>query len=116
MDENQQNRLSEIKDKVARGEYNVDPDRVADAIVRRWGDSAMAHAKRVIRVRDPHTRERGQSECSYPESGPSASVKARPGGPATTRPTHVTSPRPPGLRRILSIVPQTLGAADTQSS
>src|SRR5436853_60865 len=104
MDENQQKKLSEIKDMVERGEYHVDPGLIADAIARRVRQRATARAERPRGERDPRRpgREPPQSECSYPDNVPSASVKTRPGGPSTTRPIHVSSPRPLSLRRILS--------------
>jgi hypothetical protein len=58
-----------LKQLIEQGEYQVDPVAVADAILRR----ALA-----------------QNACSYPISGPSASVKTSPGEPSTTDPIQVT--------------------------
>jgi len=55
-----------LKDQIQRGEYRVDPTAVADALLRRL-----------------------QNECSYPASGPSASVNTTPAGPSTTEPIQV---------------------------
>jgi len=56
-----------LKDQIQKGEYEVDPTAVADALLRRL-----------------------QNECSYPASGPSASTNATPGGPSTTDPIQLT--------------------------
>lgn len=63
-----------LKEQIAKGEYRVDPTAVADALLRRI-----------------------QSECSYPASGPSASVNTTPAGPSTTDPIQVTLLRALGL-------------------
>jgi hypothetical protein len=68
---------AELKQLIDKGEYEVDPVAVADAMLRR--------------LRAP------QNECSNPDSSPSASVNTTPGGPSTTKPTHVRSV--PRLRR-----------------
>lgn len=64
--------LAQLRAQILRGEYQVDPTAVADAILEHLGHS---------------------SECSYPESDRSASVKNTPGSPATTRPTQVSPAR-----------------------
>jgi hypothetical protein len=84
---------AELKQQIEKGEYQVDPVAVADAMLRR------------LREREEQ-REQGfaQNECSYPDSSPSASVNTTPGGPSTTKPTHVRSvPRLRGPRAISSI-------------
>ncbi len=55
-----------LKEQIAKGEYRVDTTAVADALLRRL-----------------------QNVCSYPVSGPSASVYTTPGGPSTTDPIQV---------------------------
>jgi len=64
-----------LKQQIERGEYRVDPSAVADALIRF-----------------------AQSECSYPASGPSASVNTTPGGPASTDPIQLTFLRALALR------------------
>jgi Anti-sigma-28 factor, FlgM len=74
MDGEREMRMTELRQRVAQGEYTVDPGVVADAILRRARERAAF-----------------QMECSYPEipTSPSASTKTAPGGPETTRPTGV---------------------------
>ena len=55
-----------LKEQIAKGEYRVDTTAVADALIRRL-----------------------QNECSYPASGPSASMNTTPGSPSTTEPIQV---------------------------
>src|ERR1700735_2255917 len=83
------------KQLIERGEYEVDPQAIADAII----DRLRATAALV----DDY-----QKECSKPESSPSASVKTTAAGPSKTRPTQV--------RRWLSIAAAALGGMQTQSS
>jgi Anti-sigma-28 factor, FlgM len=98
MNHTSEQRLAELKQLIERGEYEVDPVAVADAIVERLrGLAAVA----------PHAGER-QKECSYPESSPSASVNTTPAGPGRTRPTQVN--------RWLSNAAAALGGMQTQSS
>ena len=80
MDQDREQKVAEIKQRVERGEYRVDPDVVADAILRRLREFAAARAKRVT----------PQNECSYPDSSPAASVNLTPAGPSRTRPIHVS--------------------------
>jgi hypothetical protein len=67
---------AKLKEQIEKGEYEVDPVAVADAMLRRLRGLAQPGA---------------QNECSKPESSPSASTKATPGSPSTTKPTHVRS-------------------------
>lgn len=67
-----------LKEQISKGEYRVDPTAVADALLRRL-----------------------QNECSYPASGPSASVNTTPAGPSCTEPIQVT------LLRALALDPDT---------
>ena len=66
-----------LKERIASGDYEVDPVAVADAIMRRMRGLPEAAP---------------QKECSYPESSSSPSVNTTPGVPSTTKPTHVSSP------------------------
>lgn len=69
-----------LKEQIEKGEYQVDPAAVADAMLRRL------RVRREARECKP-----AQNECSYPESSPSASVNTTPGGPSTIDPIHVRS-------------------------
>jgi Anti-sigma-28 factor, FlgM len=76
------NKVSEIKQLVARGEYRIEPHQIADAMIR-WAEFELDPTVRRSR------RERPQNECSKPDSSSSASVKMAAGGPSTTEPIHV---------------------------
>lgn len=79
MDEETETRLSELKHRIARGDYRIEPGVIADAILRR------------LRECDAHRGwgAEAQTECSYPDSDTSESVKTAPAGPATTWPIQV---------------------------
>jgi hypothetical protein len=64
-----------LKDQIQKGEYQVDPSAVADALLRRL-----------------------QNECSYPASGPSESTNTTAGEPWTTEPIEVKLLRALALR------------------
>jgi hypothetical protein len=97
MDKDREQKVAEIKQRVQRGEYRVDPDLVADAILRRLWELAAKRAGRVT----------PQNECSYPDSSPAESVNLTPAGPSSTRPIHVS--RVPSLAWLF-------GGTQTQSS
>ena len=119
MDENQHTKLSQIKEMIKRGEYHVDPRAVAEALLRRLYEDPSAlddlrgARKSSRRGQPPNPRQR---RCSKPESSPEASLKITPGSPSRTRPTHATAASGVTVRRLVSIVPRELGAAQTQSS
>src|SRR3981081_3920096 len=87
MDEDREMRLAALRGRIQRGEYQVEPLAVADAILRRW---------QLLADADP------QKECSYPDNEESsgASRKATPGGPSATRPTQVSPAAPARLAAI----------------
>jgi hypothetical protein len=101
MNEVSEQRVAEIKQRIERGEYRVDPQAVADAILQRVRERTAASS-----VRAPDRRP--QNECSYPERDPEASLKVTPWGPSVTRPTHVS-------RRLLFAL-RMLSGIQTQSS
>jgi hypothetical protein len=71
-------KLLELKERIARGEYQIEPGAVADMIIRR-----------LIGL-GSHAGERGrQTACSYPARSTPESVNTTPAAPSTTRPTHV---------------------------
>jgi predicted transcriptional regulator len=78
MDEETDTRLSQLQQRIDRGDYRIEPGAIADVILRRLRERA---AKRAW--------GEAQTECSYPARGRSESVKATPGGPATTWPIQV---------------------------
>ena len=104
-DEAQQQKLGTLRERLARGEYDVDPVAVADAILRRWRELALVGEQRE-----------GQSECSNPASEPPASVKRAAGRPARTRPIQVIRTASFVLANFASISLRPRGGMQTQSS
>lgn len=78
---------TQLKEQIERGEYQIDPVAVADAMLRRLRGLAAPSV---------------QNECSYPDSSTSPSVKATPGAPSTTKPTHLSPSRRRGPRAFSS--------------
>jgi hypothetical protein len=74
-------RLNEIKRLVAKGEYRIDPQQIAEAMIR-WAEFELDPATRRSR-REP------QNVCSKPDSPSSASAKMAAAGPSVTDPIHV---------------------------
>ena len=101
MNEVSEQRVADIKQRIERGEYRVDPQAVADAILKRARDRAAASSARAA-DKEP------QNECSYPDRDPEASLNVTPWGPSLTRPTHVS-------RRLLFAL-RMLSGIQTQSS
>jgi hypothetical protein len=101
MNEVSEQRVADIKQRIERGEYRVDPHAVADAILQRVRDRAAAS-----NVRAPNKEP--QNKCSYPDRDPETSLKVTPWGPSFTRPTHVS-------RRLLFAL-RMLSGIQTQSS
>lgn len=87
-------RLDQLRARIRRGEYHVDPVAVADAILERVQSS----------------------ECSYPESGWLESVKETPGSPEATRPTQVSLTPLAQLSAAASAAARALGGIQAQSS
>lgn len=118
MDENQEQRVTTIKQSIERGDYQVDPQEVADAVLRRLGEILSARGEHVSagqrREADRHSDY--QSECSYPDSSPTASVNETPGAPETTLPIQLTRSLLGYLRSPSSSAPRALGGTQTQSS
>ena len=133
MDKDAEQKLEELKDRLDRGEYAVDPVAVADAILRRSRELAARRAemraldaKRTelegspgaegLQGTDCDLRPR-QSECSYPEGTPSAEpANLTPGGPARTRPIQLIRTVLDACSRFASSALRALGGAQTQSS
>jgi hypothetical protein len=110
-------KVAEIKNKVAQGEYRVDPREVADAVLRRVRELAAARRERVrADERQLAARYAPQIECSYPESRPSASGNVTLGGPSSTRPIQVRRSLIARLAHARSIASRALAGTHTQSS
>ena len=103
MDQNVEQKLRELKERLERGAYEIDPAAVAEAILRRQRDVSLLLW--------------GQVECSYPQSGPDAPAKLTVGpvsrGHWTARPIQVIGTLVSSVRSIAS---RPLGGAQTQSS
>ncbi len=98
-------KVADLRDRIARGEYEVDPHAVAEAIVRRLRERALARA--ALNRELPVDLDRPQKECSYPARDSSASVNETLAGPSTTRPIHV---RPAPLAHV-ALVASTISRA-----
>jgi Anti-sigma-28 factor, FlgM len=106
MNENREEKMAGIKDRVERGEYNVDPAAVADAVLRRiWYPQAAL---------DPWPGT--QNECSYPDSCSPEGPKLTPASPAITEPIHVRPALSPSLRAIVAGLRSLVGGTQTQIS
>lgn len=103
--QSQTQRLGALREQIARGEYDVDPVAVADAVVRRLREQGLLGERQVT-----------QSECSKPASGPVASVKRAVAGPLTARPIQVIRTASFVLANFASISLRPAGGAQTQSS
>ncbi len=106
-------KLRDLRERLARGDYAVDPGAVADAILRRARELALVRAA-LSAAPVP------QSECSKPASdvsrAPAASLKRRPGSPAVTRPIQVIATGIRALARLASSWLRPLAGAQTHSS
>lgn len=86
METDGEEKLAVIRDQVMQGSYVIEPQAVADALLRRLGELSRARREYVAES------ERGwaaahapQSTCSYPRSsGPSMNLAA--GGPSLSSP------------------------------
>ena len=111
--EDELDKVAQLKDKLNRGDYAVDPGKVADAILRRWRDIAAIRAEFAIE-KAPDGPE-SQSECSYPTSLADAAKKSRRPGSSVTRPTQVKDAFLSALESAASMIPRAAGGAQTQS-
>ena len=89
MDEEQAMRLVDLRQRIDTGDYRVEPEAVADAIIQRLRQWTAARSAKS-----------DQSECSYPDTGSVASTNTTSGEPATTRPTQL---RPDGRMASISL-------------
>jgi len=104
MEERRRQMVTEIQQRVRRGEYEIDPTAVADALLRRAAQRRRAHLAALA-----------QSSCSYPASVPSQSQKTTSGEPSRTRPTQVSSALAT-LRSAFSASPRALPGTQAHSS
>jgi hypothetical protein len=107
----------DLKQRIEAGEYTVDPTAVADAIVRRLRDIATAQRENDMRRADCSAAgagEQAQKLCSYPASSAGPSVNTTPAGPGTTAPIQIK--RRWSLRTLLENAALALAGTQTQSS
>jgi hypothetical protein len=123
-------RVAELKDRLERGEYAVDPGAVADAILRRAREMAMVRREHWWREVErfegdaPELEPPSQSECSYPASGttlPSPVVNVTPPCRSSrarrfTSPIHVIRRLGASFANAVSTALCAAGGAHTQSS
>ncbi len=110
-------KVAEIKQQLEQGEYWVEPDAVADAVLRKLRELAAARREQVdAQDRAWAAKLESQIRCSYPESAPSASRKTAPRGPDVTRPTKVSSTWAGRVAHSISTTVRALGGTLTQSS
>lgn len=127
MDDESDKKLTDLKERLDRGEYAVDPRAVADAILRRSRDMALLRAQfSEMRPgpRDPRGGSGGwgagsfgdQNACSYPSSRLVASRKLTPGEPWMTRPIQVILALGSAFFTAASSMLHTLAGAHAHSS
>ena len=120
-------KLADLKERLASGEYAIDPQAVADAILRRSRDLALLRAemRATPSSNDPRSRPAGRpgggsstpySTCSYPSRRLAASWKLAPGEPWMTRPIHVIRTLGSALATAASNTARALGGTQAQSS
>lgn len=127
MNDEHDEKLKELGERIARGEYEIDPRAVADAMLRRPGLAQIIGAapfQVVVRAPDElrelarrDEAEAAQDKCSYPASStPPESVNVSLGGPESTCPTHVIITGSRSEASAASIIDTSSAAAQTQSS
>ncbi len=120
-------KLADLKERLASGEYAIDPQAVADAILRRSRDVALVRAemRATPSSNGPRSGPTGlpgggsstpHSTCSYPSRGLAASWKLAPGEPWMTRPIHVIRTLGSALATAASNTARALGGAQAHSS
>jgi hypothetical protein len=114
MEEQLDKKVAELKDQLQRGDYTVDPDAVADAILRRLRD-LVAFRVELVDDAESSSSPPFQSRCSYPVSGADLSAKLTP-EPRIARPIQVIRAAGEALVSAASSVARAGGGAQTQSS
>jgi Anti-sigma-28 factor, FlgM len=110
MEQEKPERVAELKARLERGDYEVDPGAVADALLRRLREMRQSRPENV-QLYEP----RAQNECSNPASSPEESEKPTRGGPFRTRPIHVSF-SPTWVSSLRAALVRAFGATQTQSS
>jgi Anti-sigma-28 factor, FlgM len=109
--------VAKIKEQLEQGDYRVEPDAVAEAFLRHLRELARARRERVSPSDRALAAElEGQIMCSYPDSAPGASVNVTSAGPATTRPTKLSSILVGRLSHSVATMLRAPGGTVTQSS
>jgi hypothetical protein len=117
MEQESSKKLAELKDRLERGEYAIDPAAVADAIIRRSREAAVLRTECRELQRRENARDRpAQNECSYPSSSFGPSVNRMPAGPALTSPIHVIRTLGSRLASRLSTALRAAGGMHAHSS
>jgi hypothetical protein len=110
-------KVADMREQIELGTYRVEPQAVADALLRQLRELAAARSEHVAPDERAWARAHDvQAECSNPEMGPLAPRNTTPAPPATTRPTTV---KPTVIERLANVVSTTLspdGGRQTQSS
>jgi hypothetical protein len=118
MDDQHKQAVADIKAKVGRGDYVVDPVAVAEALLKRLRQQRSlrmdACDQRSVEPADDPAD--AQTECSYPRSAWPASEKVARGVPARTRPIQVRPKRSGWLAAAVSATLRALGGTHAQSS
>ena len=96
-------RISEIREQIGRGEYRVDTQAVADAVLRR-----LARERKLLRA-----QRRNHNQCSYPKIVPAPSENESSAGPSSTRPIQVSEQ---SSIAAFAAAPRLDGETHTQSS
>jgi hypothetical protein len=117
MEEAPEQKLQRIQDQVRRGEYTVDPNAVAEAVLERLRLRSLARNQLTGGSASRWTHA-AQNECSYPCSGsaPTPTPDSDTPLPGTASPIHVTRLPRPSLSIAASIVLRLAVGAQTQSS
>lgn len=118
-------KLSDLKERLDAGEYAIDPQAVADAILRRSRDAALLRAEltqadSVQFTAGPSIPEgafaNDQTACSNPANRLVASRKLTPASPWITRPIQVIWSAASACVTALSTSLRALGGAHAHSS
>ena len=111
--------MTQIKEQIQAGRYEVDPVAVAEAMLVRFRSVSQARQERVSPLeREWLGQHRPQLEagkmCSYPDKDSGPSMKLMPGAPSTTRPIQVMEL--PRLESSISVTDLAVDGTQAQSS